>query len=199
MANPKPSTGVNTDYPTALGAAIDALNRRLKGNLIDNGAFQVWQRGTSVAGAAGRTYTADRWVLYRTGFVTGATVSQQPGSQAQWCARVQRDNGNANTGTITFVQQVESVNVIPLRGKTVTVAYRARCSAGFTAAGSLISIAVNTGTGTDEANDFRIHRPCGKRHGEDSDHVISGFHGDVTVPANASEFAVPFAFSPGRH
>ena len=123
--HPKPTNTV-FDYPPRVGNAIDALDRRLKGNLLDNGAFQVWQRGTSIAAGATPVFTADRWNFLRTGGIAGATVTQQPGSNAQFCARVQRDNANASLAVINFAQAIETVNSLPYRSRFLTLAFRAR-------------------------------------------------------------------------
>lgn len=120
-------------------------------NLLHNGADQVWQRGGGnfVAGASA-VFGPDRWQLYRTGFVAGATGSRQTGDKAQYCTRIQRDNGNASTANIEFAQALESIDSIPCRGQRLTLRFRARCGALFSAASSLLNVRVNTGTGTDE-------------------------------------------------
>jgi hypothetical protein len=194
--HPRPTNGVNTDYATRVGNAIDALDRRLKGNLLDNGAFQVWQRGTSIAATAARTYTADRWVVYRTAFALGATVTQQAGNQAQFCARVQRDNANATIGSIVFVEQIETVNCIPLRGKSITLAFRARAGANYSSSGSALTCAVETGTGTDEANDFVYTGLVATSSVKTLTSVFQDFSLTMTLPSNASEIAVTFSFAP---
>jgi hypothetical protein len=188
---------VNTDYPNNLGAAIDGINRRLKGNLVDNGAFQVWQRGTSVAAAGGtKNYTTDRWAIYRSGFVTGATVSRQTGSQAQYCARVQRDNGNASTANLSFVQHIETVHVIPLRGKTITLAFRARMGALYSPSGQALISGMSTGTGTDEAQDFAYTGLISNSLTRTLTTTFADFSQTLTVPANASEIAISFGCAP---
>jgi hypothetical protein len=166
-------------------------------NLLINGAFSVWQRGTTIAVGAARTYTADRWVAYRSGFVLGATVSRQAGSQGQYCARVQRDAGNASTATISVVQQIATVNCIPYRGQYVTIAIRARKGADFSAAGGQITARVSTGTGVDEAQDFAytgliVNDTALALTANMADYSSASF----LVPANASEVAVCFLSTP---
>lgn len=161
MAHPKPTNGA-FDYPARVGNAIDALDRRLKGNLLDNGAFQIWQRGTSFAAAGSNVFACDRWHFYRAAFAVGATLSRQTGSQAQYCARVQRDNGNAATGAVNFAQSIESINSIPLRSRYLTLTFRARMGANYSPTSAALTASVLSGTGTDES-------------------VVSGFTGQATV------------------
>jgi hypothetical protein len=166
-------------------------------NLLINGAFQVWQRGTSIAVGAARTYTADRWVAYRSGFAPGATVSRQTGSQGQFCARVQRDAGNASTAAVSFVQQIETLNCIPYRGQYVTIAFRARKGANFSPVGGQIAARLTTGTGVDEVQDFAYSGLAFT----DTGFALTANMADyatasILVPANASEIAMSFISSP---
>jgi len=128
-------------------------------NLIINGAMQVWQRGTSVAvsGSSAYTFAADRWGYFRGSYATGMTVSRQATGDTtnlpniQYCARVQRDSGNTSTQIIYVQQNFETVNSIPLVGKTVTLSFYARAGANFSSASNVLSFGVNTGTGTDQS------------------------------------------------
>jgi hypothetical protein len=126
------------------------------GNPVINGAFDIWQRGTSVAIASNgsATYTADRWFNARN--ATGQTVSRQATGDTtnlpniQYCARVQRDSGSTNTTEIRICNPFESVNSIPLAGKTVTLSFYARSGANFSATSSSFTGQLVTGTGTDQ-------------------------------------------------
>jgi hypothetical protein len=128
-------------------------------NAIINGAMQVWQRGTSVAvsGSSAYTFAADRWGYFRGSYATGMTVSRQATGDTtnlpniQYCARVQRDSGNTSTQIIYVQQNFETVNSIPLVGKTVTLSFYARAGANFSSASNVLSFGVNTGTGTDQS------------------------------------------------
>jgi hypothetical protein len=119
-------------------------------NVLINGDFKVWQRTTSSAITAASTtsYYADRWACYRG--VTGSTISRQTAGLEgfQYCARLQRDSGNTATNSINIYQSLETVNSIPLAGKTVTISWYARAGANFS--GSAMLVGINTGTGTDQ-------------------------------------------------
>jgi hypothetical protein len=125
-------------------------------NVVINGGFDVWQRGTSFTGNTYTTYSADRWNAYRTG-VSGSTFSRQATNDTtnlpfiQYCMRVQRDSGNTNTTYIQLAQSFESVNSIPYAGKTVTVSFYARAGANFSGAASQMGVQLQTGTGTDQS------------------------------------------------
>ncbi len=95
-------------------------------NPVLNSAFQVWQRGTSVSGAGGGAYTADRWFVYAGGQMT---VSRQLTADTtnlpfiQYCGRVQRTSGSTDATNAPFGQSFETINSRPFAGKTVTFSY----------------------------------------------------------------------------
>lgn len=126
-------------------------------NYILNSAFDIWQRGTSGTPTSATTrYVADRWETYRASYGTGLTISRQAATDAtllpniQYCMRVQRTSTTTGTGLISAAQAVESVNSIPLAGKTVTLSFYARAGANYSSASSALSVSVQTGTGTDQ-------------------------------------------------
>jgi hypothetical protein len=122
-------------------------------NAVLNSAFNVWQRGTSVSGAGGGAYTADRWFLYAgsngnvSRQVTGDTTNLP---NIQYCARVGRPVSTTDTTGIPFSQSFETVNSIPFAGKTITWSFYARKGANYSAASSLLYTYLYTGTGTDQ-------------------------------------------------
>jgi hypothetical protein len=122
-------------------------------NPILNSAFQVWQRGTSVSGAGGGAYTADRWFLYAG---SNGTVSRQATGDTtnlpniQYCARVGRLNGVSDTTAFPFSQSFETMNSIPFAGKTVTFSFYARKGANYSPTSSALGVLLATGTGTDQ-------------------------------------------------
>jgi hypothetical protein len=129
------------------------LNKTGSGNAIINGAFEIWQRGTSVAGGASNIYTSDRWRMIN---VSTYTVSRQPTSdttnlpEIQFCARYQRNSGSTATTLTIFSQSFETSNSRPFAGKTVTLSFYARAGANFSSAANALRAQVISGTGTDQ-------------------------------------------------
>jgi hypothetical protein len=123
-------------------------------NVVINGGMQIWQRGTSFTGTS-PYYTCDRWQGYRASAAAGGTWSQQvPPSTSvaqnfNYALRTQRDSGNSGTGATYISTSFETINVLPLRGKTLTLSFYARCGANYSPTSSALSCAVYTGTGTD--------------------------------------------------
>jgi len=121
-------------------------------NAIINGAFDIWQRGTSIAVNAA-AYTTDRWMGYRG--AAGMTISRQSTNDTtnlpfiQYCARVQRDSGNTSTQSLQFTSPVETSNVYRYAGQTVTMSFYARAGANYSPTSSALGVYLSTGTGTD--------------------------------------------------
>jgi hypothetical protein len=123
-------------------------------NLVINGGFDIWQRGTSIAGNSSLTnYTADRWLGYT---YAPSTYSRQVTNDTtnlpfiQYCMRIQRTAGSTATDWINFSYSLETINSIPSSGKTVTFSFYARKGATFNDAGNAFNIVVMSGTGTDQ-------------------------------------------------
>ncbi len=147
-----PITNSGTANAAVLGVDYSAL--QYGQNMVINGAFDIWQRGTSVAVTAGNLlYTADRWVAYRGSAVAGLTISRQLSGLAgfQYCARVQRDSGNTSTERIEMHQDLETINSVQFAGKTVTVSFYARAGANYSNPNSQVELALIYGTGTDQS------------------------------------------------
>ena len=119
-------------------------------NFIIGGSFDIWQRGTSFTSVnALGVYGADRWQIYSAS--SGRTYSRQSASLAgfQFCMRVQRDSGNTNTAALQLIQNLESVNSIPLAGQTVTLSFWAR--GGANNSDTTLDANLWSGTGTDQS------------------------------------------------
>jgi hypothetical protein len=149
------NVGIGTASPTAaldVNGSIKSDNMQT-GNPFLNSAFQVWQRGTSIA-CSTTAFVADRWNGYRA--VAGATVSRQVTGDTtnlpniQYAARVQRDSANTATNPIYIGQSFETINSIPFAGKTVTLSFYARAGANYSSASSALWVALFSGTGTDQ-------------------------------------------------
>lgn len=122
-------------------------------NALINGALEIWQRNTSVAGSS-TNFTADRWQAYRA--VAGSTFSRQNTSDTtnlpfiQYCVRAQRDSGNNATNGIYLGQNLESATSRRFAGQPVVISFYARKGADYSAASSGLNIQVKSGTGTDQ-------------------------------------------------
>lgn len=124
-------------------------------NPVLNSCFDIWQRGTSIAGiASGSNYTADRWIAYAAS--ANATISRQATGDTtnlpnvQYAARIQRTAASTATGQINFTNPFETTNSIPFAGKTVTLSIYARAGANFSATSNQLVVQLNPGTGTDQ-------------------------------------------------
>ena len=119
-------------------------------NVLINGDFGIWQRGTSFSITTGVPYTADRWCV-TAGGTASYSVSRQTSNLDgfQYCLRFQRASGNTNTSLLYMSQPVETANSIPLANKQVTFSFYARAGANFSASSSALNVRIVTGTGTD--------------------------------------------------
>lgn len=122
-------------------------------NYIVNGAFDIWQRGTSVAAGNG-IYTADRWCTYTDS--QSRTVSRQVTGDLtnlpniQYCARMQRPAADTGTGRLIIGSGLETANSIPLVSKTATLSFYARAGTNFSSSGNGLFVHLQYGTGTDQ-------------------------------------------------
>jgi hypothetical protein len=172
----------------------------IQGNPVLNSAFQIWQRGTSITGAGGGVYAADRWNLYAGG---QASASRQATGDTtnlpfiQYCARVQRANGSSDTTAIPFTQSFETINSIPYAGKTVTLSFYARRGANYSATSNALPFYLVTGTGTDQSV---VGTYTGSANTISSTATLTTtwqrFTASATVPTTTTEMAVYFNFAP---
>jgi hypothetical protein len=119
-------------------------------NIVINGGFDIWQRGTSVAiqsASSSAAYQADRWATYRA--VAGSTQSQIASglSGFQNAIRLQRNSGNTATNPIYLSQSFETSAISKVAGLPVVVSFYARVGSNFT--GSTILARMGVGTGTE--------------------------------------------------
>lgn len=122
-----------------------------------NGGLEVWQRGAggaaSIAVAASTTaYTADRWYITTTAN-QASVVSQQAGltANSQWCARVQRNNGQTGTSTMAFAYPLDTDEIYKLRSNTPVIRLALRAGANWSPAGGTLNCILVTGTGASPA------------------------------------------------
>ena len=121
-------------------AWADLITPASSGNAIINGAFDIWQRGTSFTPAANTAgYVADRWNYYRDGSGSAVTMSRQtftPGTapvagyEGQFFFRF--DQTTAGTGGTENLLQQYMEDVRTFAGQTVTVSFWAKADASRT-------------------------------------------------------------------
>ena len=152
------AVGSNGDTLVADSSTSTGLRYQVpvQDNPVLNSAFQVAQRGTSVAVAAGlNAYTLDRWMYGAGGVGSASTISQQSTNDTtnlpfiRSCVRVQRNSGQTGTTPNSFSQSIESSNSAPFIGKTVTFSFYARAGANYSPTGNNFIGRVYTGTSVD--------------------------------------------------
>jgi hypothetical protein len=145
---------VNTGNSTNAALQLDRSVLAGSGNYVMNGAFDIWQRGTTISANSSNVYSADRWESFRGGYAAGMVISRQNStlSDFQFSARVQRENGNGSNSVMIFGQNFETVDSIPLRNKQVVLSFYARRGDNYSSSGQTLSASVVTGTGTDQVH-----------------------------------------------
>lgn len=125
-------------------------------NKLINGAFNVWQRGTTYALTGSFAYgSADRWAVAMG--TTAAGIANQAVSDLtgfQYALKLGRNSGSTSTGYIYANQVVENANTYDLQGQTITVSFYAKAGANFSAASNGLGLTVNTGAGSTDANNL---------------------------------------------
>jgi hypothetical protein len=145
---------------TNLFGGADLPNR----NVIINGAMDIWQRSTSAALSTGYI-SADRWKTW-TGANAG-TVSRSTDAPAafMYSIKIQRTAGQTSTNAIYLNTCLESIDSRKFAGKTVTLSYYAKAGANFSpTGGSIQTVRLSTGTGTDES--YLLGFTTGNRNNE---------------------------------
>jgi hypothetical protein len=154
-------TGTTWDSPTPGGTGIVGSaggtftgpiygpNLPQSDNAIINGAFDIWQRGVSTSiTTVSNTYTSDRWVTTLNQRTSGTLVVRQNTADKQstdnYCLEIDA-TGVVTTSVLFHTQILETKDVVPLRGKTVTLSFYAKVASG---SGTYLAV-VRDGTDTD--------------------------------------------------
>lgn len=114
-------TPLNKELFDSIGSDIDSLKSIPSNNLVVNGDFQVWQRGTVFDGPSG-SYTADRW----------KAVGQRVWANASGnmtCTELTSGDAIGNMGIVQYVDTDKS----RLVGQKVTLSVKASATSNVTA------------------------------------------------------------------
>ena len=121
-------------------------------NLLINGGFDIWQRGTSFASASYYQWYADRWngdAFNSANF----TASKQTATTAEPFLsyfRFLRNASSTDTSKGRIGQVYESEDSQGLAGQTVTLSFYARVGANWSPATNILVSGIFIGTGTNE-------------------------------------------------
>jgi hypothetical protein len=165
-------------------------------NYLINGGMDIWQRGLTNTASSAQPYSADRWETFRASFAAGLTVTREASGvqNIQYCARVRRDLGNASTNFIVFAQNIETINSIPLRGKTVTLSFYLRRGANFS--GSNLLAVIQTGTGTDQSSRAGYSGASTETLTISPTEFWTRYTMTRTIPTNANTVGIYFRYTP---
>ena len=154
---------INSDGIVAAGIAVTcgSINGAPIGrkNVLINGAFNVWQRGTSVTLLnSAKAMLCDRWagsINYQAGRHSRQSLSGAiTGQGGTYCLRVGSSNGTDTR--ISAGQQIEAINATPLAGRECTLSFYIKFSAANITASSGdygdFQVFSNYYTGVDESS-----------------------------------------------
>jgi hypothetical protein len=130
--------GVTSAIQTQLDSKLTATTAVTSGrNMVVNGDFKIWQRGTSFSSPANATFTADRWFMYYDGSGATRTISQQTftgdnptGLNVSNYMRVAitvAGTGSTTNGMFCKIEDVRKLN-----GQTVTLSFYGKADASRT-------------------------------------------------------------------
>lgn len=130
----------NSGTSTAAQLGIDYSTFQYGRNYVINGGFDIAQRGT--VSIVGGSYSLDRWYVSSWGSASATSVSQQTSGTPAGSRYHMRVTYGASGGYGNMFHYIESANVIPLAGKTMTLSFKVRRSSSWTAS-SFLSLTVS--------------------------------------------------------
>jgi len=154
-------------------------------NKIINGDFGVWQRGTSFSvGTNTTTFTADRYLAFRNGAITGMTVERSTDVPTgfTYSAKFQRNAGVTTTGPLVGRQALESELSKSFAGQTVTASFYAKAGANYSPTSGSFGFSLISGTGTNQSTETMTTW-------SGIVHIFSGFS-SVNLTTNWTRFTI---------
>ncbi len=137
--------------PTASGQSVFPRNMVIGGDFTVN----PWQRGTTFSAIANTvTYTADRFFLVGNDAGVSAKAAKVAFSSVAGFSQAFRFGRTANGSSLSAItagQILETADSIRAQSQQVTLSFWAQSEANFSAASSLVGVAVCQGNGTDQS------------------------------------------------
>jgi hypothetical protein len=196
---------INSTNGTINLLTSSTLSNQAGKNVVINGGFDIWQRGTSISLAASTSYTsafsADRWTS-GTNANQACTISRQATSDTtnlpsiQYCMRFQRNNGQTGTTAIFLTSSFETSNSIPFVGKTATMSFYARRGANYSPTSNLLTAAIQVGTGIDQNANVYTSSSSISSTNFTLTTTWQRFTLTGTIPTTATEMAALFSYTP---
>src|SRR5579864_501142 len=120
-----------------------SLTPSVQPNIIDNGGFEVWQRGTSFSNPASGTFTADRWYITKSGTPTiNVTQNSTAANVDSGLYSLKFDITALGSGFGEAYVQTNVENPLAYASKTLTVSVRVKASVA-----NLFRVTINDGSG----------------------------------------------------
>jgi hypothetical protein len=170
-------------------------------NIVINGGFDVWQRGTSGAFTTTvlSSFQADRWSCYRS--VTGADATQSRVSSGldgfQYALRMQRNSGTTGTQKMYIGTSFETSTATKLINKPVVLSFYARAGSNYSPASNAFEVLLQSGTGT-EVNGVYTGFTSGTNVINTTATLTTSWQRFIyygVMPAISSQLLVQFAFN----
>jgi hypothetical protein len=123
-------------------------------NAIINGAFDIWQRGTtSGTQTIAKIFTADRFHSETGNGALSYTVTQSTDKPDgfSYSLKYQRTAGNTQVSELYLYQDIDTFTSIPYAGKTITFSFYAKKGANYSQTNSRLNVTLRSGTGTDQS------------------------------------------------
>lgn len=124
--NSKKITGLADGAASGEAVHFGQLSNLANANVLINGGFEIWQRGTSFTNPASLAYTVDRWRTSSAGTLPTYSVSQESSiidGSGVYAVKINITDNAGNTG-LDLQQLIE--NYSTYAGKTVTFQARVR-------------------------------------------------------------------------
>ena len=183
-------------FPDGSQLASSPIGRK---NWLQNGAFSIWQRGTSFTNPSSTStmYTADRWCAYRGSWAAGITVTKGTSGVANShsCIMVARNSGDTSIMPLYLSTSFETADVLQMQGKQMTLSYDVFGSGNFVGLNFGMSVAWGTGTDGNIPIGFASQATLATKNTT----LINGWQRaslTFTIPANATQLGIAGAVVP---